>query len=137
MLEPKRSTAMPARLLIALTALAASAAPALALDGKAVFEANCSACHQLTGKGVPGAFPALAGDKFVLGPPEPVAKTVLNGRGGMPKFGADLSDDEIAAALSYVRSAWGNAAPPVTVATVSAERTAAGLPPPTNGMQAH
>ena len=126
-----------ARLVVAALVLSAAAAPALAEDGQATFTQNCSACHQTTGKGIPGAFPALAGDKFVVGPIQPVAKTVLNGRGGMPKFAGDLTDAQIAAALTYVRSSWGNAAPPVTAADVAKERTASGLPPPENGMQAH
>ncbi len=124
------------RPLMLLSALAV-ASPALALDGQTMFAQNCSACHQLTGKGIPGAFPALAGDPFVLGPPRLVAKTVLNGRGGMPKFAGDLSDLEIATILTYVRSAWGNDAPPITAEIVASERSAAGLPPPSNGSQAH
>ena len=124
------------RPLVLLSAVAIGS-PALALDGKTMFAENCSACHQLTGKGIPGAFPALAGDPFVLGDPRPVAKTVLNGRGGMPKFAGDLSDDQIAAILTYVRSAWGNGAAPITPEIVASERSAAGLPPPSNGAQAH
>ncbi len=92
------------------------------LDGKAEFLANCSACHQAQGTGIKGAFPALAGDAFVDGDAPAAAWVVLNGRGGMPAFRSDLSDGQIAAALSYVRSAWGNAAPPVTAAVVAAVR---------------
>ena len=88
--------------------------------GKELFEMNCSACHQVTGMGVPGAFPALAGNAFVQGPATPVATTVLNGRGGMPSFRDDLSRAQIATILTYVRSAWGNKAPPIDEATVTA-----------------
>jgi mono/diheme cytochrome c family protein len=123
--------------LVAPLASIAAGAPAFAEDGQAVFTQNCSACHQVTGKGIPGAFPALAGDKFVVGPVEPVAKTVLNGRGGMPTFAPDLSDAQIAAALTYVRSSWGNAASPVTTDEVAKARSASGLAAPANGMQAH
>lgn len=128
------------RIQIALLALAAAglaAAPAFAEDGATLFAQNCAACHQPMGQGVPGAFPALAGDKFVQGPAEPVAHTILNGRGGMPKFGGDLTDEQIAAVASYVRSAWGNKAPPITPGQVTAERTASALPPPAEGQQAH
>jgi mono/diheme cytochrome c family protein len=77
-------------------------------DGQALFNDNCAACHQRTGLGVKGAFPALAGDKLVQGPPDVLTATVLVGRGGMPAFKSDLSDADLAAVLTYVRSAWGN-----------------------------
>ena len=105
--------------------LAAALAVAPALNGQSLFAENCAACHQASGQGVPGAFPALAGDRFVQGPAPPVAATVLNGRGGMPTFRNDLSDAQIAAVLSYVRSAWGNHAPAVDAATVAQTRGAA------------
>jgi mono/diheme cytochrome c family protein len=98
----------------------ASAAHAEPPDGAAIFKQNCAACHQAKGQGVPGAFPALAGDAFVQGDPKAVAHVLLNGRGGMPNFREDLTNDQIAAVLSYVRAAWGNHAPPLTAATVAA-----------------
>jgi mono/diheme cytochrome c family protein len=66
-----------------------------------------------------------------------VAHVILNGRGGMPKFGGDLTDEQIAAIATYVRAAWGNAAGAVTAQTVAAERAAGALPPPSAGQQAH
>jgi mono/diheme cytochrome c family protein len=128
---------MPARAaLIASAIVAVSAAtPAAAADGQALFLANCSACHQATGLGVPGAFPALAGDKFVVGDGKTVAHVVLFGRGGMPAFKGDLGDADIAAILTYVRSAWGNKAAPLTPEGVAAAR--AGAPPPVHTLQAH
>jgi cytochrome c6 len=108
----------------AFLAAATLAAPALAApDGKALFAANCAACHQPAGQGIPGAFPALARNKFVVGDPKLVAATVLNGRGGMPAFRDSLKDDQLAATLSFVRSNWGNKAPPIPVATFAAVRT--------------
>jgi len=65
-----------------------------------------------------------------------VAAVVLNGRGGMPTFKADLTDAQIAAALTYVRSAWGNHAPAIEPATVAAVR-AKGAAPTAVGLQAH
>lgn len=92
-------------------------------DGEALFKGRCSACHQVTGKGIPGAFPALAGDPFVLTvKDDAIVKTVLQGRGGMPSFAASTDDDTIAAILTYVRSAWGNKAPKVKTETVAAIR---------------
>ncbi len=105
--------------------MVAAAAPPRATNGAAIFAQNCAACHQANGKGIPGAFPALDGDAFVKGPPAPVARTVLKGRGGMPSFSSDLSDQQIAAVLTHVRSAWSNRAPAVTVATVAAARKGA------------
>jgi mono/diheme cytochrome c family protein len=87
-------------------------------DGATLFSQNCSACHQIHGQGIAGAFPALAGNTFVQGDPKTVASVLLHGRGGMPNFSADLSDADIAA----IRSAWGNHAPPVDVAAVAAVR---------------
>ncbi|WP_293972943.1 cytochrome c [Sphingomonas sp.] len=102
------------------------AAPAFAApDGKALFAENCSACHQAAGEGIAGAFPALAKNKFVVGDPKLVAATVLNGRGGMPAFRDSLKDDELAATVSFVRSSWGNKAPPIPAATFAAVRNGA------------
>jgi cytochrome c6 len=94
-------------------------------DGGGLFAENCATCHQAQGQGVSGSFPALAGNSFVQGDQKAVAAVLLRGRGGMPNFGEDLSDAEIAAILTYVRSAWGNHASPVDAATVAAVRGAA------------
>jgi mono/diheme cytochrome c family protein len=102
-----------------------------------VFVQNCSACHQKTGLGIPGAFPALAGDPYVVGAPDPVILTLLNGRGGMPRFRDSLSDEQIAAAITYIRSTWGNHAPGVAAATVASARAASGSDAPRTGGQAH
>ncbi len=118
------------RILLAAAVLLA-AAPAVAQDGgEAQFTSTCAACHQANGQGIKGAFPALAGDPFVVGAPQPVIATVLNGRGGMPSWKADLTDAQIAAAITYVRSAWGNKASPVTEAMVATERAKTSAPPP-------
>jgi mono/diheme cytochrome c family protein len=102
--------------------LASAAVAQGALDGAALFKQNCSACHQAQGQGMKGAFPALAGDVFVQGEKSKVASLLLHGRGGMPNFSDDLSDAEISAILTFVRSSWGNKAPPVDLATVAAAR---------------
>ena len=114
-----------------VAALAASAAIAHAdnTDGKSLFAKNCAACHQPTGKGIPGAFPALAGNTFVQGQPADVASVLLKGRGGMPDFSGSLDDGEIAQVLTYVRTSWGNGAAPVTEADVGSTRTALGVAP--------
>lgn len=95
-----------------------------AADGKALFMKNCAACHQASGRGIPGAFPALAGNAFVQGRAGEVAAVLLKGRGGMPDFSDSLSDRDIAAVLSFVRSNWGNAGAPLAEAEVLAQRDA-------------
>lgn len=117
-------------------ALAALASPVLASPGGDLFNDNCAACHQQSGKGVPGAFPALAGDKFVLGPPAPVIATVLNGRGGMPAFKAEFSDVQLSQILTYVRTSWGNKAGPVAPGMVAAARAQSSAAVK-KGLQAH
>ncbi|MBC3918520.1 cytochrome c oxidase subunit II [Undibacterium sp. CY18W] len=78
--------------------------------GEKVYAANCVACHQATGKGVPGAFPALDGSAVVTGPKEAQVGIVLNGKAGMPAWKATLSDTEIAAVITYTRNSWSNKA---------------------------
>jgi mono/diheme cytochrome c family protein len=120
-----------------ISLIAAVAVPASALAGpppQSLFMDNCSACHQATGKGIKGAFPALAGSALVQGDPAVLTTTVLNGRAGMPAFKDDLADADLAAVLTYVRSSWGNKAGPVTAADIAKIRKA---PPKARGLQAH
>jgi cytochrome c oxidase subunit II len=78
--------------------------------GEKVYAANCVACHQANGKGVPGAFPALDGSAVVTGPRAAQVNVVLNGRNGMPPFKTSLSDTDIAAVITYTRNSWSNKA---------------------------
>ena len=107
---------------VALLGLGAQAG-AQTLDGKAVFAANCAACHQASGAGIPGAFPALKGNRFVQGDAGAVITTVLMGRGGMPTFAESIDDAQLAQVISYVRQAWGNQAPAVSAQEVQAVRS--------------
>ena len=75
--------------------------------GEKVYAANCVACHQATGKGVPGAFPALDGSAVVAGAKTDQIKLVLAGKNAMPSWKA-LSDTEIAAVITYTRNNWSN-----------------------------
>jgi len=91
-----------------------------AAKGKQIFTTTCQACHQATGLGIPNAFPPLAGSDWVLGSPERLVAIVLGGLEGeitvngqkfagvMPAWKETLSDDDVAAVASYVRSSWGN-----------------------------
>jgi mono/diheme cytochrome c family protein len=105
-------------------------------DGKVVYSTTCAACHQATGEGVEGTYPPLAGSEWANGDDAKVVRIVLHGLTGpvevagetysgmMPPWGGVLKDPELAAVLTYVRSAWGNKAAPVTVAKVAAIRAA-------------
>lgn len=124
-------------------ALASGGAAAGAADGAQVFAARCQACHQASGKGLAGVFPPLAGSPFVTGDAQLTAQIVLHGlsgpvevlgtsyNGAMPAFASQLSDEELAAVLSHVRSQWGNAAAPLAAKAVAQarQRTAARTEP--------
>lgn len=81
---------------------------------------------------MPGAFPPLAGNPIVTGNPVAVIAIVKHGMGGkvvvngtaysgiMPPWGGLISDDDIAAVVTYIRSSWHNRAPPVSLADVRA-----------------
>ncbi|WP_425145003.1 c-type cytochrome [Deinococcus sp.] len=123
-----------------VNASAAAPAPTTAaanpVNGATVFTAHCAACHGAAGAGVPGAFPPLAGNAAILGDQKYVADVLLYGlqgniavkgqsyNGVMPAWAAQLSDNDIAAVTSYIRSQWGNQAPAISAATVAAERAA-------------
>ena len=86
-------------------------------DGSA-YLSHCASCHQQNGEGIKGAIPSLAGNGAVTAKgPEDVIRVVLggleasNGLAPMPAYGARMSDQEIADAVNYVRSSWGNHAP--------------------------
>jgi cytochrome c oxidase cbb3-type subunit 2 len=115
-------------------ASASSAESDAATKGKALFTANCAACHQASGEGLPGAFPSLKGNDVVNdADPTSHMRTVLQGLQGtkvggvvysspMPPFAGTLSDADIANIIDYERSSWGNHGTPVTVQQVAAER---------------
>lgn len=101
------------------------ATPALAApDPAKIYAENCARCHQLDGRGLAGAYPALAGDKIAAGPAAAAIRLVLNGKGEMPGFGNRMTDEEMAAALSYARNSWGNMAGPVKAEDVDRVRSA-------------
>lgn len=78
--------------------------------GEKVYSANCAACHQANGKGIPPAFLPLDGSQVVLGDKTVQIATVLNGRAGtaMAAFGKQLSDADLAAVITYTRNTWSN-----------------------------
>ena len=119
-------------------AAAPQAAAPVAADGAQIFASRCASCHQATGAGLPGVFPPLAGSEWVNGDASKVAEILLLGidgpitvkgatfHGVMPAFGHQLSDAEIAAVASYVRSSFGNKSPAVTPEVVKAQRAKLG-----------
>jgi mono/diheme cytochrome c family protein len=105
--------------------------------GKRVFTQNCVVCHQTTGLGVAGQFPPLVGSEWVVGGDwhgdNHLVKILLKGLQGpvqvqgatfnnaMPTW-SQLSDEQIASVLTYIRSEWGNAAPPISATYVKSIR---------------
>jgi mono/diheme cytochrome c family protein len=104
--------------------------PALMKKGKAIYENTCSQCHQPNGRGLPGAFPPMSGNAS-LGKLDVAITTVKKGHSGpihvegeqydesMPPIGASLSNEQLAAVLTYVRNSWGNHFGGVTAAEVA------------------
>ena len=98
--------------------------------GATVYLTNCSSCHQSNGQGVAGAFPPLAGNATVTGNPVATIAIVKNGLEGrlvvngqaysgiMPAWKKQISDEQIAAVVTYIRSAWNNHASAVSLADV-------------------
>ena len=85
----------------------------LRAQGEKIYAGNCVACHQATGMGVPGTFPALSGSKIVAGPKEGQVAVLLNGvvKDGKPTAMVSfkhLTDVEIAAVITYTRNSWAN-----------------------------
>lgn len=97
--------------------------------GQQVYGANCTACHQADGMGLPGAFPPLVGTETVLEQEERLIRTVMHGLEGpvevlgqsynsaMPNLG--LNDEQIAAVLTHIRQSWENDAEPISPDDVS------------------
>ena len=108
--------------------------------GRVLFAGTCSVCHQNDGAGLPNVFPPLAKADFLMADKERSIGVVLNGLSGpvtvngnnfnsvMPPM-SQLTDDEIANILTYVRNSWGNSGEPVTRQEVAAARARTPRPP--------
>jgi mono/diheme cytochrome c family protein len=118
------------------TASAQGAAPARPpRTGAQIFSSTCAACHQAQGEGT-DRYPPLAGSEWVNGPEPRLVRIILHGltgdvevqgqvyNGAMPAWGPSLSDAEIAAVATYIRSSFGNQSLPISVATVTQARAA-------------
>ncbi|WP_346778693.1 cytochrome c [Burkholderia sp. Ac-20353] len=108
----------------------------LAPLGKKIYEAQCALCHAKEGQGMPPHFPPLANNQSIqmTSSVNPI-RMVLNGGYapgtrknpmpyGMPPFAQLLSDEEVAAVVTYIRTAWGNHGKPVNAKEVNALRSA-------------
>nr|WP_259460809.1 cytochrome c [Paraburkholderia sp. BL23I1N1] len=104
--------------------------------GKKIYDAQCAICHAAQGQGKLPNFPPLADNQSIqmTSSVNPI-RMVLNGGYapgtsknpmpyGMPPFAQTLSDEEVAAVVTYIRTAWGNHGTPVTVKEVNALRSA-------------
>jgi len=104
--------------------------------GKAVYDGQCASCHGLQGKGHPPHYPPLAGNPSIsmTSAVNPI-RMVLNGgfppgtEGnpmpyGMPPFAQSLSDDEVAAVVTYIRTSWGNRGSAISASDANALRSA-------------
>lgn len=111
--------------------------PAGSPGGAKLYADHCAACHGKDGAGVAGAYPALAGNRAVtMRSGANLVQIVLAGGYapatagnprpyGMPPFATVLSEADVAAVLTHIRSAWGNQAPPVTALDVNQARSRA------------
>ena len=103
-------------------------------EGKKNYMMICIACHQPTGMGLPAVFPPLTKSPYVNGSPERFAAIILKGNAGpftvdgkpfnqiMPAQEAALTDEKIAAVITFVRANFGNTSGPVTAAVVTEAR---------------
>jgi mono/diheme cytochrome c family protein len=105
-------------------------------QGQAIYNNQCAACHTVQGQGIVGLFPRLAAAplvqqaqatsliRVVLEGSRAVATDAAPTGPAMPSFAWRLSDAEVAAVVTYIRNAWGNAASPVSIGDVSTMRQA-------------
>jgi mono/diheme cytochrome c family protein len=103
--------------------------------GKSVYDNHCSSCHGANGEGRPPDYPLLSGNQSIqMGSAVNAIRMVLNGGyppgtfgnpmpHGMPPFSVTLSDDEVAAVVSYIRTAWGNTGTPISAADANQLRS--------------
>jgi len=125
-----------------------SGAAAVLAQGKLTYDTICAACHGPNGEGKPNQAPPLAGSPWVNAKGNQrlamIPQLGLNGQVqvegqtwnlSMPPMGAGLSDSDLAAVLTYIRSSWGNKAAPVTPDDVKAIRAKIAGHPAINGEQ--
>ncbi len=102
-------------------------------NGEKLYTTNCAACHQVTGKGLTGAFPPLAGSDYIAIDPMNAVRAVINGLTGpisvngndynsvMPNF-SYMSDSDVADVITFVINSFGNKGGNINAAQVAAAR---------------
>jgi putative membrane-bound dehydrogenase-like protein len=103
-----------------------AAADARSERGRDLFETYCAPCHQSDGAGMERLAPPLRQSPLVLGQEDSLIRIALHGLKGqlvMPAMGT-LDDQQLAAILTYIRTAWGHTGTPIVVETVGRVRTA-------------
>jgi len=119
-----------------VTAIPAPESSLLLHFGQTVYETHCASCHAADGRGMPPEYPPLAGNPSIQmqSAVNPI-RMVLNGGFppgtsgnprpyGMPPFAQQLSDDEVAAVVTYIRAAWGNQGTAISSRQANELRTA-------------
>jgi mono/diheme cytochrome c family protein len=108
--------------------------PAQMASGEKLYKGSCVGCHELDGSGAPRIYPPLPANanlqsvdpssaiRIVLDGAETITTPRAPNTGSMPPYAAKMSDQEVADVVTYVRNAWGNAAPAVTAAEVTKAR---------------
>jgi mono/diheme cytochrome c family protein len=108
--------------------------PAAMADGEKLYKGACIACHEVDGSGAPRIYPPLPGNanlqsadasstiRVILDGAQTVTTPRAPNKGSMPGYAADMTDQEIADVATYIRNAWGNAAPVVTAEQVAKAR---------------
>ena len=106
--------------------------------GENIYGRVCSTCHQSNGEGVEGVFPTLAGTDYVNGSVSRLAGLIVHGlygemeingvtyNGNMPAWGEQISDEETAAVMTYVRNSFGNNSSDVPVDSIKNYRESYG-----------
>lgn len=129
---------------LVLALQAPSSAPILAAggSGQSLYLTNCSGCHGVNGQGAVNIAPPLAGNPYVTGDAKKAISAAIGGmigpvnehgttwNGSMPSWRGTLSNAQLAAIISYVRSSWGNKASAVTPSQVAAVAGSASAPAP-------
>lgn len=107
--------------------------PDVLAQGQRVYQEYCLSCHQASGRGVPGMTPTLVESDWVSGDEERLIRVVLEGLEGPIEVNGEsfrgvmgaqpfLTDDEVAAALTWLRQTFGNQAPPISAERVAGVR---------------
>jgi mono/diheme cytochrome c family protein len=120
----------------ATTSLPSSESSLLLTLGKSIYDRDCASCHGVQGLGKPPHYPPLAGNQSIqMSSAVNAIRMVLNGGFppstggnpkpyGMPPFAQSMSDDEVAAVVTYIRTAWGNRGAAVSAREANTLRSA-------------